>query len=83
MGADYLLRPSNPETGGFGLFILCYVNLLERLVVAKLTWPSQQRMTLISTMKAKALKRCEMATPDAPEASWRSNPDILNWLESL
>jgi site-specific recombinase XerD len=34
-------------------------------------------------MKAKALKTCEVKTPDAPEASWQSSPDILNWLESL
>lgn len=34
-------------------------------------------------MKAKALKTCEVETPDVSEASWRSNPDILNWLESL
>lgn len=34
-------------------------------------------------MKAKALKTCEVTTPDVPEASWRSKPDILTWLESL
>jgi site-specific recombinase XerD len=34
-------------------------------------------------MKAKALKTCEVATSEVPEASWQSNPDILNWLESL
>lgn len=34
-------------------------------------------------MKAKALEACEVTTPGVPEASWRTNPDILNWLESL
>lgn len=34
-------------------------------------------------MKAKALKTCEVTTSEVPEATWRSNPDILSWLESL
>ena len=30
-----------------------------------------------------AILRGAVGTPDVPEASWQSNPDILNWLESL
>lgn len=34
-------------------------------------------------MKAKALETCEVSSSEAPKASWRSDPDILAWLESL
>ena len=35
------------------------------------------------TMKAKALKTCELGQTEPPAARWRSEPDILAWLESL
>jgi integrase/recombinase XerD len=35
------------------------------------------------TMKAKALETCELGQDQPPLASWRSDPDILTWLESL
>jgi site-specific recombinase XerD len=34
-------------------------------------------------MKAKALETCEVGQNEAPERRWRSDPDILTWLESL
>lgn len=34
-------------------------------------------------MKAKALETCEVGSSETAEASWRVNPDILTWLESL
>jgi site-specific recombinase XerD len=34
-------------------------------------------------MKAKALETCELTSSKTPTASWRSDPDILAWLESL
>lgn len=34
-------------------------------------------------MKRKALETCEMTTSDATTATWRSNTDILSWLDSL
>jgi site-specific recombinase XerD len=34
-------------------------------------------------MKAKALETCEVGSSISPEVSWKSNSDILNWLESL
>jgi site-specific recombinase XerD len=35
------------------------------------------------TMKRKALETCEMSTSDPTTATWRSNTDILSWLDSL
>jgi integrase/recombinase XerD len=34
-------------------------------------------------MKAKALETCQLGHDQPPVASWHSNPDILEWLESL
>jgi hypothetical protein len=34
-------------------------------------------------MKAKALETCTVGKAETPPASWRQNPDILVWLESL
>jgi integrase/recombinase XerD len=34
-------------------------------------------------MKAKALQTCELGQIEPPAARWRSEPDILAWLESL
>jgi site-specific recombinase XerC len=34
-------------------------------------------------MKAKALKVCEPKNETVPFAEWRSNPDIVSWLEAL
>jgi hypothetical protein len=34
-------------------------------------------------MKAKALKSCEIPTDRVLPRPWRSDPDILAWLESL
>jgi integrase/recombinase XerD len=34
-------------------------------------------------MKAKALETCEVGQAERPTARWRSDPDILAWLESL
>lgn len=34
-------------------------------------------------MKRKALESCELTAEDAPRGRWRSDPDILVWLESL
>jgi site-specific recombinase XerD len=34
-------------------------------------------------MKAKALETCAVGPVEVPTASWRSDPDILAWLESL
>jgi hypothetical protein len=34
-------------------------------------------------MKAKALETCQLGQDQPPEASWHSDPGILEWLESL
>jgi hypothetical protein len=34
-------------------------------------------------MKRKALETCEVGSSKLPETLWRSDPDILAWLESL
>ena len=34
-------------------------------------------------MKRKAMETCEVGAKEAPATTWRSNPDILTWLESL
>lgn len=34
-------------------------------------------------MKRKALESCEVTTEEVPRGRWRSDPDILMWLESL
>lgn len=34
-------------------------------------------------MKTKALETCTVGQAETPTASWRQNPDILTWLESL
>ena len=34
-------------------------------------------------MKAKALETCELKNGPVPEPSWKTDPDILKWLESL
>jgi site-specific recombinase XerD len=34
-------------------------------------------------MKRKALESCELTAGDVPRGKWRSDPDILTWLESL
>lgn len=34
-------------------------------------------------MKRKAMATCEVDTTEPPSTSWRSDPDILTWLESL
>ena len=33
--------------------------------------------------KAKALEKCEIGPQEPPRANWRSDPDLLSWLESL
>jgi site-specific recombinase XerD len=35
------------------------------------------------TMKTKALETCQVGEKDGKTPGWRSNPDILTWLESL
>lgn len=34
-------------------------------------------------MKRKAMETCEVGANEVPATDWRSNPDILTWLESL
>jgi site-specific recombinase XerD len=44
---------------------------------------TNQYIEIDLAMKAKALETCEVGRSEPPAALWRSEPDILAWLESL